>query len=696
MKLVRDMLNIKIYVIACFVIGLAALNSNAQDLSAGLVAYYTFECNAKDVTGNGHDATIIGDPSCETGKYGQAYRLNGVDQYFELPRARSLEYISDQGFSWSLWFKSDNIPTSTATGFDQTLMSVCNNKQNQDVILGFGTFQSQKRRLAFEVDGEGGTGSAMSPLTHYPNGGFQSGVWYHVTGIRDYQNDIVYLYVDGVLVDSKSFNEPAINDDMLASIGVFKEGDDENDFISGFFEGMIDDVRIYNRALTQEEAELLPTLNPDQLQSDNENLRVELRCGTDTTAIVNLTNIGPTDFVIKSTVLADGNYFTIENPADTSLKAMEVLPLRVNFEASTPGDYFDTLTVENGNQVFPLIVYLNGRKDEVIFEYEQSYDFDKVLIGDFKDSIIPIANNGSLPIYINSFTNSANFEIISSEPPLNGQLEILPGDTLWITVRFTAVKGIFEESVFVNTETPCGETNYELSLIAEGAYQADIDLVLNTVEVATGDYFYLTITMPRAVDIDKAELTKLKAEVKTNQTITVLKSAEYSFSVDGDYLIIPVEFDMTTAQDGDVLATLNFRATLGMVPQDSIWLQNFETEGGLAKINLTNGFIRLTDICKEGNEDRLIDASQQLSLAPIYPNPTKDEVIFKYSTIEKGNHKIYIINSNGVKVAMVFDETLKAEEHTRSFNLSGLPPGTYFYVLETPTQIISKKMQISR
>jgi concanavalin A-like lectin/glucanase superfamily protein/type IX secretion system substrate protein len=694
MKLVRDILNLRLVVIASIAIGLCGLELHAQDLSNGLVAYFTFECNANDITGNGHDATIIGSPVCESGKYGQAYRLNGEDQYFELQKEKSLEYISANGFTWSLWFKGDDIPTTASNSIKQTLMSVCNDKLNHDVIFGFGTFQSPQNKIAFEVDGNEGPGQAMSPLTHRPVAGFQNDVWYHIIGVRDYANNKVHLYVDGVLVDTDDVTEPALTDiTMLASIGVFNEGDD----IRGYFEGMIDDVRIYNRPLTPEECELLPTLNPDQLEPETKNLEIDLRCNTDTTAVLKLTNIGPGDFGIKSTSLTQGTYFSIENPKDTLLKDQEFVDLKINFQASNPGTYYDTLVVENLNQVLPLTVYLVGNKDEVRFEYNATYDLDKVLIGEFKDSIIAIANNGSLPIFINGFTNSANFEVVDSKPPLSGQIEIPAGDTLWVTVRFTAVKGVFDESIFINAETPCGEIDYEMNIIAEGAYQADIDIELSQVEVETGDYFDLQVKMTRAVDIEKAELTRLNAEIKTNQTITVLKSDDFTFTVEGSYLIIPVVLEMETAKDGDILATLNFRATLGMVAEDDIVLQNIVPEGGLAKINLQDGHIKLTDICDDGQGGiRLIDASEQLSLSPIYPNPTKNDVVFEFSTIEPGTTQVYIINSNGDKVAEIINDYLKVDQYSIPYDLSGLPPGAYFYILETPTQILSRKMQISR
>ena len=63
-----------------FVVCLMAQPVLAADVAAGLVAHWTFNegtgNTAKDVTGNGHDGTLIGDPQWTDGKFGGALEFD--------------------------------------------------------------------------------------------------------------------------------------------------------------------------------------------------------------------------------------------------------------------------------------------------------------------------------------------------------------------------------------------------------------------------------------------------------------------------------------------------------------------------------------------------------------------------------------------------------------------------------------------
>ena len=79
-----------------------------------------------------------------------------------------------------------------------------------------------------------------------------------VTGVCDYENSLIHLYIDGVLQDS----QPLINFDMT-SVSDFRVllGDYTNQDTSEAWQnnhnGLLDEVRIYNHALTQSEIYLL-------------------------------------------------------------------------------------------------------------------------------------------------------------------------------------------------------------------------------------------------------------------------------------------------------------------------------------------------------------------------------------------------------------------------------------------------------
>src|SRR5690349_14790600 len=65
----------------------------SQDLTTGLQAYYPFNGNANDATGNGYNGTLISNPTLTTDRMGNpnsAYYLDGVSSYITIPASGTL------------------------------------------------------------------------------------------------------------------------------------------------------------------------------------------------------------------------------------------------------------------------------------------------------------------------------------------------------------------------------------------------------------------------------------------------------------------------------------------------------------------------------------------------------------------------------------------------------------------------------
>ena len=54
-------------------------------INDGLVAYYPFDGNAHDASGNGYNGTVYGNPQFIDGKTGSAMKFDGIDDYVSLP-----------------------------------------------------------------------------------------------------------------------------------------------------------------------------------------------------------------------------------------------------------------------------------------------------------------------------------------------------------------------------------------------------------------------------------------------------------------------------------------------------------------------------------------------------------------------------------------------------------------------------------
>ena len=205
----------------------------------GLVGWWKFdETNgtvAYDSSGNGNDGNLTGGPTWSTGKIGGALSFDGSDDFVDLGNSSDIALTLNK--SLSMWLKP------TAFGSRR-------NPYNRS-YGGTGT-------LTIETDGSisyfyGTAGRDADPYgTYRPLGGLTLNSWMHYCLVRNLSSMKVYLYLDGNL------------DKEITAIHSTAVASSDNAFIGkGYasnYHGLIDDVRIYDRALSAEEVQALYNL----------------------------------------------------------------------------------------------------------------------------------------------------------------------------------------------------------------------------------------------------------------------------------------------------------------------------------------------------------------------------------------------------------------------------------------------------
>lgn len=179
-----------------------------------------------------------GSPNCQG-----SVVLNSRDRITPPPPIK--QYFPATGFTWETWFNSSYYANnSTSLNTRNKLMALLDAPNCQDIVLGFGWPQvAQQNELCFVVDGPNGCADRdNTPCKYLPVGGFAPNTWYHVAGVKDYGNNITSLYVNGVLVDSKTNNHNALNPTLLPSL-VFGS---YTGLIDSGFAGKMDEIRIWN------------------------------------------------------------------------------------------------------------------------------------------------------------------------------------------------------------------------------------------------------------------------------------------------------------------------------------------------------------------------------------------------------------------------------------------------------------------
>jgi pimeloyl-ACP methyl ester carboxylesterase len=213
------------------------------DLTTGLVAYWSFDnCDATDDSGNGHNGTIYGNPQCVDGEKGKAFSFDGQDDYITVPDSSSLQ-ISTNEITVSARIRlNDNVGV--------TQWRIAEKQQTREIAWGLEVFGNEYwgatgNNINFH-DSNGATW--VNCLANEVN--LNARTWYHVVATDS--NGIIKIYVDGNLAHecTNGLGIPAL---IVSPIEVARNLM-ENNF---FFNGILDEVRIYNRALTEAEIQAL-------------------------------------------------------------------------------------------------------------------------------------------------------------------------------------------------------------------------------------------------------------------------------------------------------------------------------------------------------------------------------------------------------------------------------------------------------
>jgi len=195
----------------------------------GLIAEYLFPGHAEDTSGLGHHGVVNGPLPCEGrfGASGAAFHFDGVDDYIEVTPPPAL---NDRGVSLSVWARYDE---RALNGWTNCIVA---QDDGNDADRSARVFQLSTEHERIVWHRMVGTRDPMCKRR------VQFATWYHVVAVVD--NGEHRLYLDGMLQD---VTRHRFWTHATQPLHIGRKGTDEGCF---FFKGAIDDVRIYDRALT--------------------------------------------------------------------------------------------------------------------------------------------------------------------------------------------------------------------------------------------------------------------------------------------------------------------------------------------------------------------------------------------------------------------------------------------------------------
>jgi hypothetical protein len=331
----------------------------AQIPTNGLVGYWPFNSNANDESGNGNNGTVSG-ATVTTDRFGNpnsAYSFDGINDYIATNYSGILGKNSR---TISIWLKRElpNIQTMYCLAYG-------GHASNRGNTFRCGFNFSNTAGVDIDVS----NGDILYASNHY------DGLWHHyvwvVPNITDPKLTDVRIYEDGELlteVINYGYNKDwcentSINTEELYKllIGDFYDDEHNSHF---YFSGDIDDIRIYNRALNEQEIQVL----------HNENACYRYITVYDTTIVT----------------VIDTNYVTI---VDTNyISVTDTLIINAVLTGLNPPNNLNTIKV-----------YPNPAKDKIYIHTGKNYS----LMADYS---IKIINSQGQPIFDSKITEQI-FEI---------------------------------------------------------------------------------------------------------------------------------------------------------------------------------------------------------------------------------------------------------------------------------------------
>jgi len=231
----------KLIYLVSFVLVLGLVNSASADLvgrwkfdeGSGTIAY--------DSSGNGNDGTLQGDPQWVAGIIGSgALSFDGTDGYVEIGDDASLN-LTD-ALTITIWVKVNDL--------DTFYFLVCKQPSGtaRDGFPGNYEFRIELNTGALQFGHQETEGEQFTFYTSDSSIAVEQ--WYHIA-VAVTNGGLVEFYIDGVAAGSaeQSTNFGVLNDKPVRIGG-------RTDLYS-FFNGLLDDVRLYDRALSQAEIKKL-------------------------------------------------------------------------------------------------------------------------------------------------------------------------------------------------------------------------------------------------------------------------------------------------------------------------------------------------------------------------------------------------------------------------------------------------------
>ena len=284
MNALRSLMAGILMLVALITVPVTALAAFSNAIDPDLVGLWHMDGDWGDSSGNGnngipYNGVMFSSTDKKVGT--QAGIFNGTNSYVSVPNSTSLNIINSM--TVELWAKS-NINWDAHTNWTFLV-----NKRNEN-YSGYGIYiDSNNPRVVFSIINTAGVGYYAPSPNLLPN------TWYHIVGTYDGSN--IKIYINGQLQNSVPASGTISTNTLNLEIGRWR------DVYREYFNGLIDEVAIYKRALSATEiqeqyrtyAVNSPTVNPVTSPTATSTITLSGTKPANTAIVVNGSTLVPLD-----------------------------------------------------------------------------------------------------------------------------------------------------------------------------------------------------------------------------------------------------------------------------------------------------------------------------------------------------------------------------------------------------------------
>ena len=372
-----------------------------EEVPAVFPIYWNFDGNVNDETGINNGTLKNGVTFTKNGFVNEAVLLDGMDDYIDFGNDRTLN-MRDRNFSISFWFKK----AESVDNYETLLFKATRHIQ---LSPGYGFYipASWSRPLAFSIsDGTNFPSVASPPVTDTD--------WHHAVAVRG--GGKIKLYLDNVLQSEKDDIVGSVDNDQNFFVGLGGYASFQGPYAKNNFRGKIDELRIFNKALTVSEI--------DQMyQNDMDNHREP------PSIILDSPSYGQTGVstspVLNATVIdVDGDTMDVSffgSSTNASSDNFTIIALPDTQKYVNPGTYAHIFTNQTrwivDNKDALNIVFVTHEGDivdnpEIMQEWELANESMSLLDGVVPWGVLPGNHDktGGIAYYYNQYFNYTRFE----------------------------------------------------------------------------------------------------------------------------------------------------------------------------------------------------------------------------------------------------------------------------------------------